>query len=121
MSLQSGTTIGAYEILGPLGAGGMGEVYKARDPRLGRDVAVKVLPAALAADADRQRRFELEARAAARLNHPNILQIYDVGQHDGQPFLVTAFLDGETHRERMGDAPIPVRKATELAIAFAYG
>jgi Tol biopolymer transport system component len=121
MSLQSGTTIGAYEILGPLGAGGMGEVYKARDPRLGRDVAVKVLPAALAADAERQRRFELEARAAARLNHPNILQIYDVGQHDGQPFLVTEFLDGETLRERMGDAPMPVRKATELAIAFAYG
>jgi serine/threonine protein kinase len=122
MSLQSGTTIGAYEILGPLGAGGMGEVYKARDPRLGRDVAVKVLPAALAADADRQRRFELEARAAARLNHPNILQIYDVGQHDGQPFLVTEFLDGETLRERMGDAPnVAVQAMFGLArIEVAY-
>jgi len=121
MKLQEGTTLGAYEIIDLLGAGGMGEVYRARDPRLGRDVAVKILPAALAADPDRQRRFEQEARAAGRLNHPNILQIYDVGQHDGQPYLVTEFLDGDTLRERMSGAPIPVRKAVEIAIAFAYG
>ncbi len=121
MSLHPGNKIGAYEILGLIGAGGMGEVYRARDPRLGRDVAVKVLPAALAGDPDRVRRFELEARAAGRLNHPNILHIYDVGQHDGQAYLVTEFLDGETLRDRMGGAPMPVRKATELAIAFAHG
>ncbi|HET9952184.1 MAG TPA: serine/threonine-protein kinase, partial [Candidatus Eisenbacteria bacterium] len=121
MSLHRGDKIGAYEILGLAGAGGMGEVYKARDPRLGRDVAVKVLPAALAGDADRVRRFEVEARAAGRLNHPNILHIYDVGQHAGQPYLVTEFLDGETLRDRMGGSPMPVRKSTELAIAFAYG
>ena len=121
MSLATGAQLGPYEILAPIGAGGMGEVYRARDPRLGRDVAVKVLPAALAADTERQRRFEHEARSAGRLNHPNILNIYDVGQHEGQPYLVTELLEGATLRERIGDAALPVRKAIELAIPVAYG
>ena len=89
MLLTSGSRLGAYEILGPLGAGGMGEVYRARDNRLRRDVAIKVLPAAFAADRDRLVRFEQEARAAAALNHPNILAVHDLGQHDGAPFIVT--------------------------------
>src|SRR2546422_1410549 len=120
MSLATGAQLGPYEILAPIGAGGMGEVYRAGDPRLGREVAVKVLPAALAADTERQRRFEHEARSAGRLNHPNILHIYDVGQHEGQPYLVTELLEGATLRERMGGA-LPVRKAIELAIPVAYG
>ena len=79
MALSVGTRLGPYEIIGPLGTGGMGEVYRARDPRLGRDVAIKVLPAAFSADPERLRRFEQEARAAAALNHPNILAVYDIG------------------------------------------
>jgi serine/threonine protein kinase len=102
--LTSGTRLGPYEVVATLGAGGMGEVYRARDGRLRRDVAVKVLPATLVGDADRLRRFENEARAAARLNHPNILQIHDVGQHDGHPYLVTELLEGETLRERLAAA-----------------
>src|SRR5438132_375553 len=92
--LTSGTRLGPYEILSLLGAGGMGEVYRARDSRLGREVAIKVLPAALSADADRLRRFEQEARAAGMLNHPNILTIYDIGTHDGAPYIVAELLDG---------------------------
>ncbi|MGB7864171.1 MAG: protein kinase, partial [Candidatus Sulfotelmatobacter sp.] len=86
MALRSGTRLGPYEIQSPLGAGGMGEVYRARDTRLGRDVAIKVLPEALAHDADRLRRFEQEARTIAALNHPNILGIHDIGAHDGAPW-----------------------------------
>jgi serine/threonine protein kinase len=89
MALTSGTKIGPYEILAPLGAGGMGEVYRARDTRLGRDVAIKVLPEGLARDAERLRRFETEARAVATLNHPNILSIHDIGTHEGAPYLVS--------------------------------
>jgi eukaryotic-like serine/threonine-protein kinase len=85
MALTPGTKIGPYEIIAPLGAGGMGEVYRARDPRLGREVAIKVLPASFCGDADRLRRFEQEARAAGALNHPGILAVYDVGTHDGAP------------------------------------
>ena len=121
MELSAGFSLGPYEILGLIGAGGMGEVYRARDARLGRDVAVKVLPAAFAADRERLRRFEQEARSAGRINHPNILAIYDVGTHEGQPYLVTEFLSGQTLRERLEDGALPVRKAVELAIAFAYG
>src|SRR5437870_2619003 len=98
MALSSGTKLGPYEIQSPLGAGGMGEVYRARDTRLGRDVAIKVLPEALANDADRLRRFEQEARTIAALNHPNILGIHDIGAHDGAPFLVSEFLEGQTLR-----------------------
>src|SRR3979490_742778 len=98
MALTSGTKLGPYEILFTLGAGGMGEVYRARDTRLDRDVAVKVLPASLAGDPDRLRRFEQEARAAAALNHPNILSVHDVGTHDGQPYIVSELLEGTTLR-----------------------
>ena len=105
MPLISGSRLGPYEVISPLGAGGMGEVYRARDPRLGRDVAVKVLPADFSADPDRLRRFEQEARAAAALNHPNILAVYDIGQHDGAPYIVSELLDGETLRDRLGRAP----------------
>src|SRR5271169_4625421 len=99
MNLPNGTRLGPYEILAPLGAGGMGEVYRARDTRLSREVAVKVLPAAFAADTERLRRFEQEARATGMLNHPNILAVYDVGTEDGQPYLVTELLEGQTLRD----------------------
>ena len=121
MALGSGTKLGPYEIQSPLGAGGMGEVYRARDTRLGRDVAIKVLPEALANDADRLRRFEREARTIAALNHPNILGIYDIGAHDGAPFLVSEFLEGQTLREKLESGPLPVRRATEYALAIAQG
>jgi eukaryotic-like serine/threonine-protein kinase len=91
MALTPGTMLGPYEILAPLGAGGMGDVYRARDTRLGRDVAIKVLPATLTKDADRLRRFEQEARTIAALNHPNILGIHDIGKYEGAPFLVSEF------------------------------
>jgi serine/threonine protein kinase len=94
-----GVRLGPYEIVAPIDVGGMGEVYRARDSRLGREVAVKVLPAEFTADPDRLRRFEQEARAAAALNHPNILVLLDVGRHDGQPYLVTELLEGTTLRE----------------------
>ena len=98
MRLTAGTRLGPYEILNPIGAGGMGEVYRARDPRIGREVAIKVLPAAFSKDADRLRRFEQEVRAAGALNHPNILAIYDVGTYEGSPYLVSELLEGETLR-----------------------
>jgi Tol biopolymer transport system component len=120
MALRSGTKLGPYEILSPLGAGGMGEVYRARDTRLGRDVAIKVLPEALAHDADRLRRFEQEARAIAALNHPNILGIHDIGSHDA-PFLVSEFLEGETLRAKLVTEPLPVRRAIEYALGIALG
>ena len=108
-----GTALGPYSILGSIGAGGMGEVYRARDPRLGREVAIKVLPPQFATDAERLRRFEQEARAAAALNHPNILAIYDLGtQANGSPYIVSELLDGETLRERLRSGPLPIRKAT---------
>src|SRR5512132_2545390 len=98
MAVTAGTKLGPYEIQSPLGAGGMGEVYRARDTRLGRDVAIKVLPEALAKDADRLRRFEQEARTIAALSHPNILGIHDIGAHGGSPFLVSELLEGQTLR-----------------------
>ena len=99
----------------------MGEVYRARDTRLGRDVAIKVLPEALANDADRLRRFEQEARTIAALNHPNILGIHDIGAHDGAPFLVSEFLEGQTLREKLVSGPLPVRRAIEYALGIAEG
>src|ERR1700683_3342429 len=101
MALSAGTKLGHYEIQSLLGTGAMGEVHRARDTRLGRDVAVKVLPASFATDAERLRRFEQEARAAGALNHPNILAIYDMGVQDGAPYLVTELLQGETLRDRL--------------------
>ena len=94
--LATGTSLGPYKILAPLGAGGMGEVYRARDTRLGRDVAIKVIPAELARDPERIKRFEQEARAAGALNHPNVCAILDLGTHEGSPFVVMELLEGET-------------------------
>src|SRR5262249_14486534 len=105
MPLKVGTPLGPYEIVGPLGSGGMGDVNRARDPRLGRDVAVKVLPAAVSADADWLRRFEQEARAAAALNHPNILAVYDIGSQDGSPYIVSELLEGQTLKQVIGGRP----------------
>jgi len=119
--LKPGMHLGPYEVLGPLGAGGMGEVYRARDTRLGRDVAIKVLPAAFTGDLERLRRFEQEARAASALNHPNILTVYDVGTHEGAPHLITELLEGETLRQRLIDGPLPVRKAVDAACQIARG
>jgi len=121
MALTSGTKLGPYEIVSPLGAGGMGEVYRARDTRLGRDVAIKVLPEALANDADRLRRFEQEARTIAALNHPNILGIHDIGAHDRAPFLVSEFLEGVTLRDKLVSGPLPVRRVIEYALGIAEG
>jgi eukaryotic-like serine/threonine-protein kinase len=121
MALASGARLGPYEIQSPLGAGGMGEVYRARDTRLGREVAVKVLPAAFARDPERLRRFQQEAQAVAALNHPNILAIHDFGQHEGSPYIVTELLEGETLRGRLQAGALPVRKATEIAEQIARG
>jgi Tol biopolymer transport system component len=121
MALTSGTKLGPYEIVSPLGAGGMGEVYRARDTRLGRDVAIKVLPEALANDPDRLRRFEQEARTIAALNHPNILGIHDIGAHDRAPFLVSEFLEGVTLRDKLVSGPLPVRRVIEYALGIAEG
>ncbi len=121
MALTAGTKIGPYEIVSPLGAGGMGEVYRARDPRLGREVAIKVLPSSLSADPGRLQRFEQEARSASALNHPNILVVYDVGTDNGVPYLVTELLEGETLRERLRDSALSLRKGSELAEQIAQG
>ena len=112
MALVTGTRLGPYEIVAPLGAGGMGEVYRARDTRLGREVAVKVLPPDVASDPERLRRFEQESRAAGMLNHPGILSIYDIGLHDDAPYVVFELLEGETLQRLMSDAPD--RKSTRL-------
>src|ERR1039457_3877981 len=121
MALTSGTKLGPYEILSPLGAGGMGEVYRAKDTRLGRDVALKILPESFARDSDRLRRFEQEARAVAALNHPNILAIHDVGQHDGTPFLVSELLEGESLRAVLDRGALPQRKAIDYGVQIAQG
>ena len=121
MTLASGTRLGPYEILSPLGAGGMGEVYRARDERLKRDVAIKVLPASYSQDADRLRRFEQEAQAAGGLNHPNITAVYDLGSHEGAPYIVTELLEGETLRARLAGGALPARKAIDYASQIAQG
>ncbi|HEY7475190.1 MAG TPA: protein kinase [Vicinamibacterales bacterium] len=121
MALGPGTRVGAYDILAPLGAGGMGEVYRARDGRLDRDVAIKVLPGSVAGDPERRARFEREAKAVAALSHPNILAIHDFGVHEGASFAVMELLQGETLRERLASGAIPVRKATDIAIQIARG
>jgi len=121
MVLSAGAKLGPYEIQSPLGAGGMGEVYRARDPRLGRDVAIKVLPVSFTADAERLRRFEQEARAVAALNHPNILAIYDIGTREGAPFIISELLEGETLRDRLSSGALPVRKAIDYAVQIAQG
>src|ERR1700682_3109646 len=121
MAIAPGTRLGPYEILAPIGAGGMGEVYRAKDPRLGREVAIKVLPASFSADHDRLRRFEQEARAAGLLNHPNITAVYDIGSADGAPSVVSELLEGETLRGRLAGGALPPRKAIDYAIQIARG
>src|ERR1700716_1443894 len=103
-ALVAGTKLGRYEIRSKIGEGGMGEVYRARDEKLNRDVAIKVLPATFSQDADRLRRFEQEAQAAGSLNHPNVLAVYDVGTHEGAPYVVSELLEGETLREKLDGA-----------------
>src|SRR5712692_10197099 len=121
MSLSVGSRLGPYEIVSPLGAGGMGEVYRARDPRLGREVAIKVLPASFSQDADRLRRFEQEAKAAGVLNHPNITAVYDIGSHEGAPYVVSELLEGETLRNRLGGGAFTPRRAIGHALQIAQG
>jgi len=121
MSLGAGTKLGPYEIVASLGAGGMGEVYRARDPRLGRAVAIKVLPESMATDSDRLARFQHEARAAGALNHPNVLVVYDVGTHGSNPYLVTELLEGETLRQLLERGALPLRKAMDYGVQIAQG
>ena len=121
MALTSGTKLGPYEIQSPLGAGGMGEVYRARDTRLGRDVAVKILPELFAGDNERLRRFEQEARAVAALNHPNILAIHDIGEQGGAPYIVSELLEGESLRTALDRGALPLRKTVEYGVQIAHG
>jgi serine/threonine protein kinase len=123
VSLAAGSKLGPYEILGQIGAGGMGEVYKARDPRLGSEVAIKVLPASFSQDADRLRRFEQEAKAAGVLNHPNITAVYDIGtnQNDGAPYVVQELLEGETLRSVLAGGKLPHRKTIDYSLQIAHG
>jgi Tol biopolymer transport system component len=121
MAVLPGTRIANYEIHAVIGAGGMGEVYRAYDERLHREVAIKVLPPSCAADQERLRRFEQEARAAASLNHPNIVAIFQLGTQDGSPYVVSELLEGQTLRERLRSGPLPVRKAIEFAAQIARG
>jgi tRNA A-37 threonylcarbamoyl transferase component Bud32 len=121
MPVVPGRKIGPYEILALLGSGGMGEVYRARDTRLGRDVAIKVLPESMARDADRLRRFETEARAIAALNHPNILSIHDIGTQEGAPYLVSECLEGQSLRQELAGGLLPLRRVVEYASAIAQG
>src|ERR1044071_10167892 len=111
--MHAGTRIGPYAITVNIGAGGMGEVFRARDTRLNRDVAIKVLPKDFVSDADRLRRFEQEVKTLAALNHPNVLTIHDAGVQEGAPYLVSELLEGQTLREEMNGGALPVRKATE--------
>ena len=121
MALTPGTKLGPYEIKSQVGAGGMGEVYRARDTRLGRDVALKILPESFSRDSDRLRRFEQETQAVAALNHPNIVAIYDVGHFETAPFLVSELLEGESLRAVINRGPIPQRKVIEYAVQVANG
>src|SRR6266487_2215414 len=120
-TISPNTIFGQYIVVGKIGEGGMGEVYRARDTKLGRDVAIKVLPAAFSSDAKRLRRFEQEAQAAGALNHPNILVIFHIGTHQGAPYIVSELLEGETLRERMAGAALPQRKALDYALQIARG
>src|SRR5512139_3605851 len=119
--LAAGTTLGPYRIIAALGAGGMGEVYRARDTRLARDVALKVIHAEVARDPDRIKRFEQEARAAGALSHPNVCAIYDLGTYEGSPYVVMELLEGESLREKLRAGPLPARKAIDYAAQVAHG
>jgi eukaryotic-like serine/threonine-protein kinase len=121
MAVSVGSRIGRYEVTAFIGRGAMREVYRALDDRLGRDVAVKVLPAAFSADAERLKRFDQEARAAGALNHPNVLAIFDLGTHDEVPYIVSELLEGGTLRARLEHGALPLRKAVEFGIQIARG
>src|SRR5262249_28310135 len=120
-SLTPDTIIAQYIIISKIGEGGMGEVYRARDNNLNREVAIKVLPAAYSADEERLRRFQQEAQAAGALNHPNILVIYHIGTHEGAPYIVSELLEGQTLRERMGGTALSQRKAIDYGLQIAHG
>ena len=119
MALQPGTTLGPYEIQAPLGAGGMGEVYKARDTRLDRTVAIKVLPEHVAADPDLKQRFEREAKTVAALSHPHICTLYDIGSQDGIDYLVMEYLEGDTLAQRLEKGALPLDQALKIAVEIA--
>jgi len=121
VTLSAGTRLGPYEVIGPLGAGGMGEVYRARDTRLGREVAIKVLPAELSKDAERLRRFEKESRTASALNHPNIVTVYDIGSEDGLSYIAMERVEGATLRELLAAGPLPIRKLLPIGTQIADG
>ena len=121
MPLAPGSRLDSYEIVALLGAGGMGEVYRARDTALKRDVAIKILPDFWSRDPERLKRFELEAQAAAALNHPNIVSIHHVGRYDGSPYIVTELLHGETLRERLRGGPIRLRESIDVGSDIARG
>src|ERR1700693_5597321 len=121
MSLEPGTRLGPYQIVSPLGAGGMGEVYRANDPRLRRDVAIKVLPSDLSSDPGRLSRFEKEARAASALNHPNIVTIHEIEEAGSVRFLVMELVSGSTLRQLLAAGPVPFRKLLALAAQVAGG
>ena len=121
MSLSAGTRLGPYEILAPIGAGGMGEVYKAKDTRLDRTVAVQALPEHLAENPERKARFEREAKAIFQLNHPHICTLYDVGEHDGVDFIVMEYIEGEMLAERLKRGALSLDKALECGIQTADG
>src|SRR5262245_53058157 len=116
MPLGPGTRLGPYEIQSALGAGGMGEVYKAKDTRLDRTVALKVLPAHVASDRESRQRFEREAKAISQINHPHICTLYDIGEHEGQHFLVMELLDGHTLADHISGKPLSTEQFLELAI-----
>ena len=121
MALSPGDKLGPYEIVARIGAGGMGEVWRARDTRLGRDVAIKILTRTGSSDADRIRRFEVEMKAVGRLSHPNVLAVFDVGSHDGVPYLVSELLEGETLRDRLDRGPLAVKAVATTAVEIAQG
>jgi eukaryotic-like serine/threonine-protein kinase len=120
MPLREGTRLGGYEVLAPLGAGGMDEVYRARDTKLDREVALKVLPQDLALDSDALARFEREAKAVAALSHPGILAIFDFGRADGVAYAVTELLDLDTLRVKLADGPLPARKAVDYQVGGVW-
>src|SRR5262249_27430213 len=121
MSLQPSTRLGPYEIISAIGAGGMGEIWKARDTRLGRSVALKVLPPELTNDQNRRQRFEAEARVVGQLNHPNIVAVYDVGQQDGLGYMVSELVDGESLRALINRGPLLLRKLVDLGAQIGDG
>src|SRR5262245_33882255 len=119
MTLSTGSQLGPYEVLGPIGAGGMGEVYKARDTRLDRSVAIKVLPSHLSSNPDLKQRFEREAKAISSLSHPHICTLHDVGHQDGTDYLVMEYLEGESLSTRLQRGPIPIEQVLRIGVEIA--